>query len=151
MGYGVCSYLRYKNDKDEVHCSLVIAKARVAPSKVTSISRLELAAAVVSAKVSVVLKMNLTWRSIKDFSGQTHKLYSGTSTMMFRGSTYLLQTVFNWSNHASWGFFCFRYSLNELAARTEVSLGACITSNSQHSSIILRRWSWSPGACNWSQ
>ncbi|KAI3375602.1 hypothetical protein L3Q82_003922 [Scortum barcoo] len=46
----------YKNDKDEVHCSLVMAKARVAPSKVTSIPRLELAAAVVSTKVSVMLK-----------------------------------------------------------------------------------------------
>ncbi|KAI3375023.1 hypothetical protein L3Q82_021070, partial [Scortum barcoo] len=41
---------RYKNDKDEVHCSLVMAKARVAPSKATSIPRLELAAAVVSTK-----------------------------------------------------------------------------------------------------
>lgn len=40
-GYGASSYLRYKNDKDEVHCSLVMAKARVAPSKVTSIPRLE--------------------------------------------------------------------------------------------------------------
>ncbi|KAK7909491.1 hypothetical protein WMY93_014175 [Mugilogobius chulae] len=58
-GYGACSYLRYKNDKDEVHCSLVMAKARVAPSKVTSIPRLELAAAVISAKVSVLLKCEL--------------------------------------------------------------------------------------------
>lgn len=59
IGYGACSYLRYKNDRDEVHCSLVMAKARVAPSKVTSIPRLELAAAVISAKVSVMLKREL--------------------------------------------------------------------------------------------
>lgn len=59
VGYGACSYLRYKNDKDEVHCSLVFAKARVVPSKVTSIPRLELAAAVVSTKVSVMLKCEL--------------------------------------------------------------------------------------------
>ncbi|XP_026101642.1 uncharacterized protein LOC113072978 [Carassius auratus] len=59
VGYGACSYLRFKNDKDKVHCSLVLAKARVAPSKVTSIPRLELAAAVVSTKVSVMLKGEL--------------------------------------------------------------------------------------------
>ncbi len=59
VGYGACSYLRYKNDNDEVHCSLVLAKARVAPSKVTSIPRLELAAAVVSTKLSVMLKGEL--------------------------------------------------------------------------------------------
>ncbi|GAA6067476.1 uncharacterized protein LOC103911210 [Tachysurus ichikawai] len=39
-GYGVCSYLRFKNDKNEVHCSLVMAKSRVAPTKITSIPRL---------------------------------------------------------------------------------------------------------------
>ncbi|KAK7933319.1 hypothetical protein WMY93_004215 [Mugilogobius chulae] len=59
VGYGACSYLRYKNDKDQVHCSLVIAKARVAPTKVTSIPRLELSAAVTSAKLSVMLKSEL--------------------------------------------------------------------------------------------
>ncbi|XP_065108476.1 uncharacterized protein [Paramisgurnus dabryanus] len=59
VGYGACSYLRYQNDRDQVHCTLVLAKARVAPSKVTSIPRLELAAAVVSTKISVMLKGEL--------------------------------------------------------------------------------------------
>ncbi|XP_054600468.2 uncharacterized protein [Nothobranchius furzeri] len=67
VGYGACSYLRYKNDKDEVHCSLVMAKSRVAPSKVTSIPRLELAAAVISAKVSVVLKCELDMKIDQEF------------------------------------------------------------------------------------
>ncbi|KAL6471732.1 hypothetical protein MHYP_G00203820 [Metynnis hypsauchen] len=67
IGYGACSYLRYKNDKDEVHCSLVMAKASVAPSKVTSIPRLELAAAVVSAKASVVLKGELDMKIDQEF------------------------------------------------------------------------------------
>lgn len=43
-GYSACSYLRYRNVKDTVHCSLVMAKARVVPIKVTSIPRLELSA-----------------------------------------------------------------------------------------------------------
>ena len=59
VGYGVCSYIRYLNNNNEVHCSLVLAKARVAPSKVTSIPRLELMAAVVSTKISVMLKSEL--------------------------------------------------------------------------------------------
>lgn len=35
VGYGACSYLRYKNNKNEVHCSLVMAKSRDAPSRVS--------------------------------------------------------------------------------------------------------------------
>lgn len=67
MGYGACSYLKYKNDKDEVHCSLMMAKARVAPLKVISIPRLELAAVVVSAKVSVMLKGELDMKIDQEF------------------------------------------------------------------------------------
>ncbi|KAL4006146.1 hypothetical protein ACER0C_005859 [Sarotherodon galilaeus] len=44
LGYGACSYIRYLSN-EKVHCSLVMAKARVAPTKVTSIPRLELSAA----------------------------------------------------------------------------------------------------------
>ncbi|KAG5266126.1 hypothetical protein AALO_G00250060 [Alosa alosa] len=39
IGYGSCSYLRSKNEDGEVHCSLVMAKARVAPTKLTSIHK----------------------------------------------------------------------------------------------------------------
>ena len=41
-GYGQCSYIRLVDDKNTVHCSLVIGKSRVAPLKVTTIPRLEL-------------------------------------------------------------------------------------------------------------
>ncbi|XP_013873851.1 uncharacterized protein LOC106524553, partial [Austrofundulus limnaeus] len=37
IGYGACSYIRFISDDSKVHCSLVIAKARVAPTKVISI------------------------------------------------------------------------------------------------------------------
>ncbi|XP_014881703.1 uncharacterized protein LOC106942873 [Poecilia latipinna] len=67
VGHGACSYLRFINDKGEVHCSLVIAKARVAPSKITSIPRLELAAAVVSTKVSVMLRCELDMKIDQEF------------------------------------------------------------------------------------
>lgn len=55
-GYGQCSYLRVKNSEGEIHCSLVIGKACVSPTKVTTIPRLELTAAVVSVSISNMLK-----------------------------------------------------------------------------------------------
>ncbi len=67
LGYGACSYLRFKNVKDEVHCSLVMAKARVAPTKIKSIPRLELSAAVVSARMSVMLKAELEMKIDQEY------------------------------------------------------------------------------------
>ena len=58
-GYGTCSYLRVQNEQGNVHCSLITAKARVAPSKITTVPRLELSAALVSAEASAVLKEEL--------------------------------------------------------------------------------------------
>ncbi|XP_064650045.1 uncharacterized protein LOC135501723 [Lineus longissimus] len=47
-GYGQCSYLRQVDMQGQVYCSFVMAKARVAPLKTVTITRLELQAAVVS-------------------------------------------------------------------------------------------------------
>nr|XP_021336928.1 uncharacterized protein LOC103910029 [Danio rerio]XP_021336929.1 uncharacterized protein LOC103910029 [Danio rerio] len=60
-GYGQCSYVRVKNEEGNVHCALVMAKSRVAPLKVVTVPRLELAAAVVSVEVSNVLKRELDY------------------------------------------------------------------------------------------
>ena len=50
-GYGVVSYLRLEDVNDGVHCSLVMAKSRVAPIKPNiTIPRLELTAATVAGK-----------------------------------------------------------------------------------------------------
>lgn len=58
-GYGQCSYLREKSKKGENHCSLVIGKAHVSPTKVTTIPRLEFTAAVVSVSISNMLREEL--------------------------------------------------------------------------------------------
>lgn len=55
-GYGQCSYLKLQNKEGDVHCALVVGKSRVSPSKVTTVPRLELTAAVVSVKISNMLK-----------------------------------------------------------------------------------------------
>lgn len=57
IGCGVCSYLRAVSRTGEVHCSLVMGKARVAPTKVTT--RLELAATVVATRIGSLLKKEL--------------------------------------------------------------------------------------------
>ncbi|KAI2646413.1 Pro-Pol polyprotein [Labeo rohita] len=66
-GYGQCSYLRVKNQKGETHCSLVMAKARVAPTKLTTIPRLELTAAVVSVAISDILREEMSFAFTKEY------------------------------------------------------------------------------------
>lgn len=58
QGYGQCSYIRVVS-RERVCCSLVMGKARVAPTKIVTIPRLELTAAVTSASVSSMLREEL--------------------------------------------------------------------------------------------
>ena len=59
-GYGSVSYLRLINQDDQVHCSFVCGKSRVAPLKQMTIPRMELTSAVVAAKVDKQLGSELT-------------------------------------------------------------------------------------------
>lgn len=76
-GYGQCTYLRAKNVKEEIHCSLVIAKARVSPTKLTTIPRLELTAAVVSVSVSNMLREELCYAQVKEYFWTDSKVVLG--------------------------------------------------------------------------
>ncbi|XP_053402855.1 uncharacterized protein LOC128558076 [Mercenaria mercenaria] len=51
LGYGACVYLRLKDEKNLISCSLVAGKSRLAPIKQTSIPRLELSGAVVASRL----------------------------------------------------------------------------------------------------
>nr|XP_039264270.1 uncharacterized protein LOC120340083 [Styela clava] len=52
IAYGQCSYVRLIDVNDGVCCSLIIGKSRVAPLKHVTIPRLELNAAVISARMN---------------------------------------------------------------------------------------------------
>ena len=55
-GYGACVYIRCVYSDASVQCSLVMGKSRVAPLKRVTVSRLELVAAVLSAKLCSVIQ-----------------------------------------------------------------------------------------------
>ncbi|XP_073732301.1 uncharacterized protein [Misgurnus anguillicaudatus] len=65
-GYGQCSYIRLVSE-DKIHCALIMGKARVAPTKVVTIPRLELTAAVLSAAVSNMLHEELEMKVDREY------------------------------------------------------------------------------------
>ena len=67
VGYGQCSYLRLIDSNNNIHCSLVMAKSRVAPVKQVTIPRLELSAAALSVKVSDFLRKELNYEDLKEY------------------------------------------------------------------------------------
>ena len=66
-GYGSCSYLRLVDEKDRVHCSLLMGKARVVPRKPMTIPRLELSAALISVRLSCFLRRELNLKPTEWF------------------------------------------------------------------------------------
>ena len=65
-GYGQCTYLRQVDEQGRVSCSFVIGKSRVAPTKIVTIPRLELAAAVLSVKMSKFLGAEMDLVNVKE-------------------------------------------------------------------------------------
>ncbi|XP_064647104.1 uncharacterized protein LOC135499961 [Lineus longissimus] len=76
-GYGQCSYLRQVDMQGQVYCSLVMAKARVAPLKPVTIPRLELQAAVVSVKICALLNHELANSGLKNIFWTDSKVVLG--------------------------------------------------------------------------
>ena len=67
FGYGQCSYLKLIDSCGNVSVSLVFANARVSPVKHVSIPRLELVAAVLSARIAAMLNRELSLPDCQNF------------------------------------------------------------------------------------
>jgi len=76
-GYGQCSYIRLVDDSNRVHCSLVMAKARVTPLKPVTIPRLELSAALVSVRISQMIQREMSKLSLTDIFWTDSKVALG--------------------------------------------------------------------------
>ncbi|XP_069989477.1 uncharacterized protein [Penaeus vannamei] len=115
-GYGTASYLKMVNASERVYCTLVMARARVAPLKPTTIPRLELTAATVAARMAryhtfVANRVNLirelssasAWRYVDTKSNLADLASRGldvdtflTSEMWIRGPRFLHEPESSW-------------------------------------------------------
>ncbi|KAL6481772.1 hypothetical protein MHYP_G00098520 [Metynnis hypsauchen] len=76
-GYGACSYLRAVNKTGQISCSLVMGKARVAPTKLMTIPRLELSSAVTSVRNGEVVKRELDIEILQEYYWTDSKVVLG--------------------------------------------------------------------------
>ncbi|KAK3704915.1 hypothetical protein QZH41_005387 [Actinostola sp. cb2023] len=76
-GYGQCSYLRLVDENQRIHCAFVTGKSRVTPLKPVTIPRLELTAAVCSARISQQLHQELEYPIDQDFYWTDSKVVLG--------------------------------------------------------------------------
>ena len=58
-GYGTVSYIRMVDEHGKIHCSILMAKSKLAPLKQITIPRLELSAAVLAVRIDQTLKREL--------------------------------------------------------------------------------------------
>ena len=75
-GYGACSYLRQISSQGQVHCALVMGKARVIPLKPVTIPRLELTAAVTAISLAKKLATEL------DIKMSSHRFWTDSTAVL---------------------------------------------------------------------
>ena len=77
VDYGESSYLRLADEYGHIHCTLMIAKARVAPRRFVSILLLELVAAVLAVKISALIKKELEMEELIEYFWTDSKVVLG--------------------------------------------------------------------------
>lgn len=122
IGIGQCSYLRQVDDRGQVACTLVMAKSKVTPSKPVTVPRLELMAAVTSAKVSHFLEQEMTteiplshhyWTDSKVVLGYVHN--ESKRFQLFVANR--IQQIRDYSDPASWQYIDTRQNPADHASR----------------------------------
>ena len=82
IGYGQCSYLRVVDENENIHCSLIMRKVRVASKKFVSIPRVELFAAVLLLKISNTTKKALQLQELDAYFWTDRRVMLGTLLMI---------------------------------------------------------------------
>jgi len=88
------SYIRLENCRNEVRVAFLLGKARVVPLKSITIPRLELTAAVVAARVDVMLKSELQLELDESLFGRIVLQYLSILTTKTNDFKALWQTEF---------------------------------------------------------
>ena len=95
IGYGECSYLRVVDENENIYCSLIMGKERVDPKKLVSIPRLELVAAVLSVKISNMIKKELQLQELDEYFWTDSRVvlgYIANDTKAFK--TFVVKRVY---------------------------------------------------------
>ena len=92
IGYGQCSYIRVVDENENIHCSLIMRKVRVASKKFVSIPRVELFAAVLLLKISNTTKKALQLQELDAYFWTDRRVMLGYIVNDKRASRPLLQT-----------------------------------------------------------
>ncbi len=115
-GYGQCSYLRLVDHLGQIHCSLVLAKSRVAPLKLVTIPRLELTAALVTVKVWVLLKRELEYEQVNEF------FWSNSKVVLW----YISKSAGHFQKCTSFPCLCFKQNSTDSRPRFPRSMEKCV-------------------------
>ena len=104
-GYGEVSYLRLVDSTGQVHCSILMSKARVAPLKPVTIPRLELQAAVTGSQIAKIIKTEIGLNVTETFWTDSQVVLGYLKNTTKRFHVYVtnrIQQVRNSSSPESW-------------------------------------------------
>jgi hypothetical protein len=120
-GIGQCSYLRLTDMNGRVSTALVMAKARVAPAKSMTVPRLELTAALTSARVSNFLMKELQYENIVQYFWTDSKVVLGyINNDAKRFHIFVanrVQEIRDYSQPSEWGHIETKVNPADLASR----------------------------------
>ncbi|XP_033114267.1 uncharacterized protein LOC117114688, partial [Anneissia japonica] len=120
-GYGQCSYLRLVHEDGTVIVSLVMSKCRVTPLKTMTIPRLELTAAMVSARIARILREELKYPNLVEHFWSDSKVALGyISNDSRRFHVFVanrVQTIRNLSEPTQWHYIASEQNPADIASR----------------------------------
>ena len=121
IGYGVACYIRMTDEEGRVELRLIMGKSRVSPLKPTTVPRLELTAATMSAKISAMLVEELRMPHMKVYYWIDNKVVLGyiyNEKRRFRiFVANRIQTIDKYSNKEQWRYVDTKDNPSDFASR----------------------------------